>query len=295
MAGNSELISSGFVTIHYDGVELGNHHMDLDAFIKSIEGFVTLFRTIAQEIGIEEKINLEILPLENGGLKAKIFCYLTTAATLTIAQNFGNRIIDDLRLYDRVGIPHVVKYANQFFDRKKNVSDYKDIEQLTMGLDLIGTRIMLNKEIHSAAAQFSDVLTNAADTIEITSNVDNHIEVIQKRELPLFQNPFVDTEIEENVYNEEKVLRLEGIRYSSNEWIFYEKDSKGNWDRENTLRAIVLDQVLLSLGRDNSLNVLQEKDLYCTVRCREITKAGNKKKTIERSIIRCRLTPESLF
>ena len=282
-------------TLHYDGKQITNHKMKLDDFLFSLEGFSSLLKEIAQEMGIpQECLRLEIQPLEQGGVKAYVVAGVFGLASF-IAGHLGEHFFDDIHLYERSILPRLAHHVNQFLDRKKSVSDYKDLQQLTLGLDVESSHIMTNKQVHAAAEQFASALEYSVDTLEVTSTIDPHSVQLIKSDFPKFHNPFAEIDPEEKVYNEEKVLRIEGLRFSGNEWIFYEKDSKGNWDKENTFRAIVLDQVLLSLGRDNSLNVLQEKNLYCTVRCREITKAGNKKRTIERSIIRCRLKPESLF
>lgn len=287
--------NSGLVTIHYDGVNIVEHHMDLDAFINSLEGFRSLFKLVATELGVEDEINLEILPLEKGSLIVTLSCFIGGSVFATLANNFGNRIIDDLKIYERIGFHKIMEYINRFLDKKKSVSDYKKIDQLTAGLDSVNNRIMLNKDIHNAASQFVSALSNSADSITMSSTGSQTVETITKKDLSKFQNPFIDIDANECVYEEEKVLRLDGIRYSTSEWVFYEKDEKGSWNKAKEFRATVLDDFLLSFGRNNSLSMLRDKDLYCTIRCKEITRPGNRKKTIERYVIRCKLEQNKLF
>lgn len=279
-------------TIHYDGEQVSNHRMQLDSFLLSLQGFDSLLKEIAQEINIpSENFQLEIQPLENGGVKAYIVAGLVGISSL-IAGNLGEQFLTDIRVYDRLGLPHLADKVNQFLDRKKSVSNYKNLSELTAGLDVEATHIMLNKEVHAAAEQFTSALQNGADILELSSTTNAALERITREDLPKFRNPFIEQNLEEKIYDEERVLRLDGPRSIDSEWFFYQKNKKGIWDKTKIFRAIVLDPFLLSLGRENSLNDLNDKDLFCTVRYKEILKTGNKRKTIEKYIISCRLTPE---
>lgn len=283
-------------TLHYDGEHIVNHKMNLDSFITSVNGFNNLIKYIGEELGISSKdIVLEILPIEQGGIKAKIVFTVVGFAAGAICSNLFDHALNDLHVYERLGVAQVVYRMNQFLDRKKSVSDYKNINQLTANLDVQATHIMLNRQIHGAAEQFTSVLGCSADKLDLSSTINTSSIQLVKSDFPKFKNPFIEQDIDERVYEEEKILRLEGPRYSGNEWIFYEKDAQGKWNKENSLRAIVLDDFLLSFGRENSLQDLKDKDLYCKVRYKEIMKPGNKKKTIEKYIIQCRLEPNGLF
>lgn len=276
-------------TIHYDGEQISNHKMKLEVFLQSLQGFDSLLKEIAQEIGIpSECLQLEIQPLENGGVKA----YIVVGLLGFLGGHLGDRFLTDIQLYERLQLSHLANRVNQFLDRKKSVSNYKNFSELTSGLDLEATHIMMNKGVHGAAEEFTSALQYGADILELSSTTSQSIERITRGELPKFRNPFIDPDLEENVYQEEKILRLDGPRFSGEEWLFYEKNHKGEWDKKRTFKAIVLNQFLLSLGRENSLQELEDRDLYCTVRYREILKVGNRKKTIEKYIIECRLTQE---
>lgn len=282
-------------TIHYDGEKIANHKMRLDDFVSSIQGFNDLLKELAKEIGIpKECFQLQIQPLENGGVKAYIVAGIIGLSTF-ILGHLGDHLLDDINLYERSGLSHLAYRLNQFLDRKKSVSNYKDINQLTSNLDVEATHIMLNKQIHNAAQQFTSVLAHNVDKLELSSTTDSLPVKLVKNDCLKFQNPFVEQDLEERVYEEERKLRLEGPRCSNNEWIFYEEDINGNWNKDKEFRAIVLDDFLLSFGRENSLQDLKDKDLYCTVRYKEIIKPGNTKKSIERYIINCKLKQESLF
>lgn len=277
--------------LHYDGEKISNHKMKLDDFLVSLQGFDSLLKEISQQIGIPpECFQLEIQPLEQGGVKAWIVASLVGFTTF-VAGHLGEHFFEDIRLYERSRLPHLAYRVNQFLDKKKSVSNYRDFAELTLNLDPEATRIMMNRQVHEAAETFIGVLGNNVDVLELSSNTSREREIITKQDLPNFRNPFVEPDLEERIYEEEKILRLDGPRSSESEWIFYEKNAQGKWDKKHIFRAIVLDPFLLSLGRENSLEALSDKDLYCKVRYREILKTGNKKKTIEKYIISCYLTP----
>ncbi len=283
-------VQSTIFTLHYGGEQISNHRMKLEDFILSLDGFDSLLKGIAQEIGIpQECLQLEIQPLDNGGIKAYVVAGIIGLTTFTLGH-LGDHFFDDIHLYERSGLPELAYRLNQFLDRKKSVSNYKDFAELTAGLDMKATKIMMNKQIHQAADTFTRVLQQDVDVLEVTSDINDTKEIIEKNDWPQFRDPFIEVDLEERIYDEEKILRLDGPRYSGSEWIFYEKNNHGEWDKKRTFRAVVLDDFLLSFGRENSVNELENKDLYCTIRYREILKPGNKKKTIEKYVIGCRLT-----
>ena len=287
MPENSE--ESVIFTIHYDGEQISNHKMDLEVFLHSLQGFNSLLKEIAQEIGISsECLQIEIQPLENGGVKA----YIVASLCGLVLGHLGECFLTDIHLYERLQLPHLANRVNQFLDRKKSASNYKDFSELTAGLDGEATHIMMNKEVHAAAEQFTSALQDGADVLELSSTTNQSVERIIRGDLPNFRNPFTVQDLEERLYDEEKVLRLDGPRSIDSEWFFYQKNKKGKWDKTKTYRAIVLDPFLLSLGRENSLKDLEDRDLFCTIRYKETKKQGNKKKSIEKYIIKCRLTAD---
>ncbi len=277
--------------IHYDGSKLIDHHMELSDFLESLNGFKDMLLAISNELGIEQnEIDLQISPLEDGGVKANI-TFILSGIIGMVSGNLADHLADDIHLYERLNGEVVATYINSFLDRKQSASDPLNINILTQGLDSINTRIMLDKNVHNAAERFVSPLKKEADIIKIEDSSNNIRTSIPKEKVSSFVNPFTEQDMEEKVHDEERILRLDGPRSLGSEWLFYEKDNKGKWDTSKIFKAEVLDDFLLSLGRENSLATLKNKDLFCTIRYKEIKKIGNKKKTVEKYIIKCRLEP----
>ena len=297
MNNKEQFTDSELLTIHYDGEKISNHQMSLDNFIISLNGFNDLVKNIAYEIGFSnDAVSFNITPLENGGIKANIIIAVTTFLGTTFGNYIFEHAMEDLNIYERMGAKAIVYHLNNFLERKKNAKNYKDIFSLTKGLDIVGTKIMKNKNVHISAENFTSVLNYNVDKIEIYSDTnDSKKNVIDKSKIELFKNPFNEQDIEEKIYDEEKILRLDGPRSLDSEWLFYEKNSKNKWDKNSVFRAIVLDDFLLSLGREKSLKYLENQDLFCIVRYKEVMKNGNKKKVIEKYIIKCSLKEETFI
>jgi hypothetical protein len=285
------MIDTASLTIHYEGQRLKKHKMDLESFAVSLLAFNDLVFDISKELGIKkEELSIEISPLEVGGLKANLIL-----SAIFFGSAIGTHVIenvwDGLHINQRIGLETLITKVNMFLDHKNNPDNGNNIIKLTNGLDAIDVRIMKNPTIHAEAETFTSVLGTKVDCIEIITDHDTK-RTIPKENKKYFINPFPEfaEDLDGKIIEKKMILRLDGPRLIGSEWIFKVKSK--NSSKEHIFRAEVLDSWLMELGRKKSLSELGEIDLLCIVR-EKIMKAGQKRATINRYIIKATLADES--